>query len=322
MKHVLWALSLWAAAVHAQVPVAWKLATGYRAESFHTQNLSQLTQDVNEATQGRFAIAVHPDNSLVALSAIEAAVRQGQLQAGEVILTSLVSEMPLAGADAIPFVVGSYDDARRMWALQRPLLERHLAQRGLMVLYAVPWPPQGLFSTTTLKTPVDLKGQRMRTYNHSTERIAEMFGAVAVDVPMVQVDRALARGEIDSMITSALTGVENKVWGRLRYFYEINAWFPKNLVLINRKAFEALVPEHQAALQSAAKAAESRGWAQSQRVAAQSMRELADKGVKVERLPLEFEQDLKRMGAKLATEWVRRVGNEANQIFVPFYFQH
>ena len=57
---------------------------------------------------------------------------------------------------------------------------------------------------------------------------------------MVDVDKALARGDIDSMVTSALTGVENKVWGRIRYYYEVNAWLPKNMVFVQTEAFEQL----------------------------------------------------------------------------------
>src|SRR5437870_3487144 len=125
MKTWLFAALVAAGATHAQT--SWKLATGYRAETFHTQNLQQFAQEVDAATQGRLKIEVHPNNSLVKLAEIRQAVQDGKVEAGETIMTSLVKDMPLAGADSIPFVVTSYADAQRLWQLQRPLIDKHFA---------------------------------------------------------------------------------------------------------------------------------------------------------------------------------------------------
>jgi TRAP-type C4-dicarboxylate transport system substrate-binding protein len=304
---------------HAQTQ--WKLATGYRAESFHTENIVQFARDVERTTSGALRIEVHPNNALFKLADIRQAVQDAKVQAGETIMTSMVADLPIAGADAIPFVVGSYSDARRLWKLQRPLIAKHFAQRGLLPLYAVPWPPQGLFATSPVQSPADFKGKRMRTYNQSTQRIAQMLGAEPVDVPMVEVNQAMASGKIDSMITSAVTGVENQVWGQIGHYYTINAWFPKNIVFVNLKAVDALAPAVRQALLSAAAEAEERGWAMSQRVADASTQELASKGMKVGRVSPAFDAELKRLGERFSREWVQSVGNEANTIFVPYYFQ-
>ena len=310
-----------ASGLHAQTPVQWKLATGYRAESFHTRNLVQFAQEVEAASSGALRIEVFANNTLAKLADIPAAVQGGKAQAGETIMTSLVADMPIAGADAVPFVVRSYADARRMWTLQRPLIEAHFAHKGLKALYAVPWPPQGLFSIATVKSAADFKGTRMRTYNPATVRIAEMLGATAVDVPMVEVNKALAAGQLDSMITSALTGVENQVWGQIRQYYGIDAWFPKNIVFVNQRAFDALPPASRQAVAKAAAEAETRGWAMSEAIAQESVGELQRKGIKVERPTAELNAELKRLGERFSREWVRSVGGEANQLFIPYYTQ-
>lgn len=319
MKALLFAALAAVSVAHAQT--TWKLATGYRAESFHTQNIYRFAEEVEKASAGALHIEVHPNNTLAKLNDIRQAVEDAKAQAGETIMTSMVKEMPIAGADAIPFVVSSYDDARRMWDLQRPLIERHFAQRGLKPLYAVPWPPQGLYASTQVRGAADFRGTRMRTYNQSTVRIAEMLGATPVDVPMVEVNKALSSGRMDNMITSAVTGVENQVWGQIKHYYEINAWFPKNIVFVNAKAFDALKPNVQQAVMRAAQDAERRGWAMSRELAIASTGDLKANGMKVERIPADFEAELKRMGEKFSREWVRSVGNEANQIFVPYYIQ-
>jgi len=317
MKPWLWAAILVAGVAHAQTD--WKLATGYRAESFHTRNLVQFAQDVELATQGRLRMEVVPNNGLYRLAEIPGALQAGKAQGGEVIMNNLVKDMPIAGADSVPFVVGSYADAKRMWQYQRPLVESHFAQLGMKVLYAAAWPPQGLHSRKPISGLADFANTGMRTYNLSTVRIAELLHAQPVDVPMVDVGKALAEGRMDNMITSAVTGVENKVWGDIKYFYEINAWFPKNIVFVNLKAFDALPPASQKALMEAAGRAEQRGWEMSQQAASDALAEFRAHGVKIERIPRELEGEIQRMGEKFSREWVRSVGNEANSIFIPYY---
>jgi TRAP-type transport system periplasmic protein len=282
----------------------WRLATGYRAESFHGQNLLAFAQEVAAATREAVRIELHPHNSLVPLPQIFAAAAEGRIEAGEAIMTGLADRLPLAGADAVPFVVGSYG-----------------AQRGLTVLYAVPWPPQGLFSRRPVQRVADLAGTRMRTYNATTVRIAQLLGAEPVDVAMVDVGRALAEGRIDTMITSAVTGVENQVWGPVKHYYDINAWIPKNIVFVRTVLLDALAPAAREAVFTAAHSAEARGWAASRDVARSSVLELQRQGVQVDPVHPHLARDLKRLGERFSLEWIRAVGREANDIFIPYYTQ-
>ena len=168
MKSILFAALLAAGSGFAQTPavpstaINWKLATGYRAESFHTQNIAQFAREVGVATAGQLSIEVFPNSTLAKLADISQAVRDGKAQAGETIMTSMVKEIPIAGADSIPFVVSSYADAQRLWKLQRPGIEKHFAERGLKLLYAGPWPPQGLHSNKPIRSLADFKGTQMR----------------------------------------------------------------------------------------------------------------------------------------------------------------
>jgi len=322
MKHglsILFAFACASAALQAQAQTVWKLATGYRAESFHTENLRQFARDVASATDGKLVIEIHPNNTLAKLADIRAKVEAGEIAAGEVIMTSLVKQIPAAGADSVPFIVNSFDDARRLWEHQRPIVDPALAQRGLVGLYAVPWPSQGLFSTRPVRNSGDLKGAKMRTYNAATVRIAELTGATPVDVTMTDVAQAVAAGRIDSMITSGITGVENKVWGQLKHFYDIRAWFPKNIVLVNRASFDALDAKTQAALKRAAATAEKRGWAMSEAAAAASLTEMTRNGMRIDPIGFEFRAELRRFGEKFSLEWLRTTGKDASAILIPYY---
>lgn len=323
MKHV-WVAAACALAAGccslAQAQTTWKLASGYRADSFQTQNLAQFARDVELVSQHQLKVVLTPDGRLFKLGEIRQAVEDGRAQVGETIMTGMVQDIPLTGADAVPFVVGSYQDARRLWQLQRPVLSAKLAERGLTVLYAVPWPPQGLYTNRPLRSLGDLRGMKMRTYNQTTQRIAEMVGAQAVELPMAEVGQAVQDGRVDTMITSAVTGVENKVWGGMRYYYDIHAWYPKNLVFVNTKSYNALSPELQSQLLKAAAAAERRGWALSEAEAHRAAQTLQANGMRLDRLSVEIERDLQRMGERFSREWVHAIGHEASAIFVPYYF--
>lgn len=300
----------------AQVRAGWKLATGYSADSFHGLNLAAFAKDL---TAAGLKVDVAANNSLFKLAEIAGAVRDGKVELGETIMTSLVKDMPVAGADSVPFIVRSYGDAKRLWKYQRPLIEKKFAAMGLKPLLAVPWPPQGLYTKVPIARAADLKGAKMRTFNNTTQRIAQLLGATPVDVPMAQVGQALADGKIDCMITSAVTGVENQVWDHVKNYYEINAWFPKNITFANAKAFDALTPDQQKTVLATSATAETRGWAASEKAAVESVEELRRKGMKIERVSPELLADIKRMGERFSLEWVREVGNEANDIFVSYY---
>ena len=313
------ALGFVASGAAAAPPVTWRLATGYAADTFHTANLRQFADDVRVATHGALLVEIHPNNSLVKLADIPASVASDRIPAGEVIMTTLVKDIPIAGADSVPFIIDSYADARTLWRFQRPGIEKALAARGLVVLYAVPWPSQGLYTTRPIAGTQDLRGMNMRTYNATTARIAELVGAHPVDVPMTGVAQALAEGRIDCMITSGVTGTESHAWEHLKYFYDIRAWFPKNIVIVNKARFEALSQAEREAVLLAAHGAEDRGWAASEAAAGAALRELAAHGMHVETPDFEIRKDLHRYGEKFSLEWVRATGPEASDIFIPYY---
>jgi TRAP-type C4-dicarboxylate transport system substrate-binding protein len=312
-------LAATACAPAAAAQLVWQLASGYSDSAFQTVNLQQFAHDVDRATGGRLHIEVHANNTLYKLGEIATRVESGAIPAGETIMSNLATEIPVAGADSVPFIVGSYDDARRLWKAQRPVLDAELARKGLVGLYAVAWPPQGLYAARPIRVAGDLKGSKMRTYNAATQRIAEQLGARPVDVMMTDLAKAMAAGRVESMITSGATGIDSHAWEQLKYFYDIHAWYPKNIVLVNQAAYAALDPQAQQGLRDAAAAAEMRGWQMSQAAEAASLTELAAHGMHLDSVDFEFRNELRRFGEHFSVEWVRATGQGASAILIPYY---
>jgi TRAP-type C4-dicarboxylate transport system substrate-binding protein len=313
---VLALLGLFALSVNAQTK--WDLASAYPVSNFHTENLQQLAIDVEKATDGKLKIVVHPNGSLFPANGIKRAVQTGQAQIGEVLISVLANENPIFGVDSIPFLATSYKDSEKLWKLSKNATESALQKQGLKVVYAVPWPPQGLYSKNPINSGADMKGLKWRAYNPATSKIAELVGAQPVTVQVADLAQAMATGTINSMMTSGATGVDIKAWESLKYYYEVDAWLPKNILMINQKAFDALDKPTQAALLKACTEAEKRGTKVSEEKTKLYNETLAKNGMIVQKPSPQLKNDLDRVGRIMVAEWIRSAGDEGQKIIEDF----
>jgi TRAP-type C4-dicarboxylate transport system substrate-binding protein len=307
-----------AAAANAAAVVDIDLATAYAADNFQTRNIQQFADDVRTASEGRVNIRVHSGGRLLKPSEIFAGVRNGKAEAGEVIMSSLEKEELLFGMDSLPFIVSGYEDARRMWNAARPAVERAMDTRGLMVLYAVPWPPQNLYSADEVNTIRDFSGRAMRVYSPTTERIAELVGARSVSVQVVDLAKAIGAKRVELMLTSSWTGVDTKAWRTLNHYYKVNAWLPKNMVFIRKDVFGRLTAADRKIMHDAAKVAEARGWQMSQDSDLGYEKQLAANHVKVLGMDFMIRSYLDRIGETVAREWLKKAGTTELQVLLKY----
>ena len=306
-----------AAAAHAQAK--WDLPAAYPATNFHTENLVQFAADVDKASGGKLKITVHPNASLFKAPEIKRAVQGGQAQIGEVLLVNFQNEWQIYGADGLPFLADSYDEAAKLWAAQKPLLQKKLAEQGMFVLYAVPWPPQGIYSKKPLASAADLKGIKWRAYSPATARIAELVGAQPVTVQAAEVSQAFATGVTESMMSSGSTGWDSKLYEHVKYWYDTQAWLPKNAVLVNKAAFDALDKATQEAVLKAGAEAEVRGWAASKKANGETLEKLKANGMQILPPPPQLKADMKKVGDTMLKEWLDKAGPEGKQLVDAFH---
>ena len=292
----------------------WDLPSAYPASNFHTENLQQFASDVDKATAGKLRIQLHPNASLFKAPEIKRAVQGGQAQAGEILLVNFENEDPLYGLDGVPFLAASYGDALKLYKAERKALDDKFAKQGMMLLYAVPWPPQGIFSNRTINSAADMKGLKWRAYSPATGKIAELVGAQPVTVQAAEVSQALATGVIDSYMSSGATGYDSKTYEHLKHFYDTQAWLPKNAVIVNRRAFEALDKATQAAVLKAAADAEARGWKVSEEKTHWYLDQLRQKGMSIDKPSEQLTADMRKVGNVMLAEWLRKVGPDGKKI--------
>jgi TRAP-type C4-dicarboxylate transport system substrate-binding protein len=296
----------------------WNLPAAYATSNYHTENLVQFAKDVSAATGGKLDITVHGNASLFKAPEIKRAVATGQAQMGEVLISIHENEDPVFGLDVVPFLATSFADAKKLDGVTRDVIAKKFAAQGMMLLFTVPWGPQGIYVNQPLAKVEDLKGLKFRTYNAGTARIAELAGAQAVTIQAAELPQALATGVVNSYISSGSTGYDTKTWESLSHWYDTQAWIPKNVTFVNKAAFDGLPKDQQDEVLKAAAAAEARGWKTAEEKAGWYITELKAKGMKIEKPSAELAAGLKKFGDDLTAGWLKKAGAEGEAIVAAF----
>jgi len=296
----------------------WNLPAAYPADNPHTVNLLAFSKDVADATGGKLQITVHAGASLFKAPEIKRAVATGQAQAGEVLISLHENEDPIFGIDVIPFLATSYPAAKKLWLASKPAVEKKLASQGLMLLFAVPWGPQGIYAKKDINTIDDMKGLKWRAYNVGTARIAELVGAQPVTIQAAELPQALATGVVNAFMTSGSTGYDSKAWETMSHYYDTQAWIPKNVTFVNKAAFDALDKPTQAAILKAATVAEERGWKLAEEKAAWYLDQLKANKMKVLPPSPALKSGLEKIGEQLTSDWTKKAGADGEAVIAAY----
>jgi TRAP-type C4-dicarboxylate transport system substrate-binding protein len=302
----------------AQAQTKWDLPAAYPATNFHTENLVQFANDVDKATGGKLKITVHANASLFKAPEIKRAVQGGQAQIGEVLLVNFENENALYGLDGVPFLATGYADSAKLYKAQKPALDKLLGAQGMKLLFSVPWPPQGIYANKPLNSVADMKGLKWRAYSPATAKIAELVGAQPVQIQAAELTQALATGVVDSYMSSGSTGFDSKTYEHIKSWYNTQAWLPKNAVIVNVAAFNALDKPTQDAVSKAAADAEARGWKLSEEKNGWYLEQLKGKGMNIVTPAPALMSGLKKVGDEMLADWLKKAGPDGQAVVDAF----
>jgi len=298
----------------AQAQTKWDMPTPYPDSNFHTKNVKQFADDVKAASGGKLEIVVHSNASLIKHPEIKRAVQTGQVNIGQILISVLANENPIFAFDSNPFLAPNYPAAKKLLRVARPYVEKRLDAQGIKVLFAVPWPPQGIYTKKPLNSAADLKGVKFRTYSPDTAQFAKLLGAIPTTVQVPEIPQAFLTGLVDAMITSGATGVDTQAWDYLKYYTDAEAFLPFNMVIVNKAAFAKLDPALQKQILSIAAKAEEQGWAASAENNENYKKTMASKGIIVAKPNAKLAGELNAIGTDMAQQWVSKTGPDAQAI--------
>ena len=310
------AMGIAAVAVSAQTASAekWDMPMAYAATNFHSEMGVVFADKVREYTNGDIDITVHPGGSLFKGGEIKRAIQTGQAPIGERFMSAHANEAPLLGWDNLPFLATTYEENNKLWAAAKDKVNAQLSDLNLVALYTCPWPGQGFYFKKAVASSKDTQGIKFRSYNSATATFAEELGMVPVQVEAAELSQALATGVAESFISSGSTGYDRKVWEHLTHYYKVNAWLPRNYVMVNKGVWDALSGDMQAALQKAADETGAACSAKSAELANWYFEQLAANGMSVEDAGPEFLAELQAIGAKMTSAWLADVGADGQAI--------
>jgi TRAP-type C4-dicarboxylate transport system substrate-binding protein len=194
------------------------------------------------------------------------------------------------------------------------MLDKKLGEQGMMLLYSVPWPPQGIYAKKPINSAADLKGVKWRAYSPATARVAELVGAQPVTVQAAELSQAMATGVIESYMSSGSTGYDTKTYEHLKYWVDTQAWLPKNAVIVNKAAFDALDAPSKQALLKAGADAEARGWDLAKAKNVEYIELLKKNGMTIQPPTAQLKADMKQVGDTMLKEWLEKAGPEGKAL--------
>lgn len=287
----------------------WDMPMAYSGSNFHSVTGAEFAKCVTTGTGGDIEITTHPGGSLFAGADIKRAIQTGQVPIGERLLSGHQNESAVFGWDSVPFLVSSFDEHDKLYAVAKPEVEKVLADQNLTLLYSVPWPPQGLYFRDEVQTMDDMKGVKFRSYNNATSRLAELTGMLPVTIEAAEISQAFATGVADSMVSSGATGYDRKVWESLNYFYTVDAWLPRNYIMVNSSVWDGVSDSNKNVIQACADMAEYAGTWRAKEYTGFTMAGLAAGGMTVEPVNDAVMAGLKEVGATMTAEWLEAAGD-------------
>jgi len=292
----------------------WDLPMAYSATNFHSAVGAEFAQCVTQGTGGDLTLTVHPGGSLFAGGEIKRAIQTGQVNIGERLLSGHQNENILFGFDSIPFLATSFEDSERLFEAAKGPLNTVLEAQNLHMLYSVPWPSQGLYFKRPIESVGEMAGIKFRSYNTATARLAELTDMLPVQIEAAEISQAFATGVAESMISSGSTGYDRKVWESLTHFYDVQAWLPRNYMLVNLEAWNGLDESTQNVVNGCASMAEYAGDWRSIEYTGFTLGQLAENGMSVTPPGDQLAAELRDIGATMTAEWLEGAGAEGQAI--------
>ncbi len=301
-------------ALPATAQEKWDLPMAYSGSNFHSVTGAEFAQCVTTGTGGAIEITTHPSGSLFAGADIKRAVQTGQVPIGERLLSGHQNESAIFGWDSIPFLVSSFDEHEQLYEVAKPHLEELLSEQNLTLLYSVPWPPQGLYFNKEVNSVADMEGIKFRSYNNATNRLAELTSMLPVQIEAAEISQAFATGVAESMVSSGATGYDRKVWESLSHFYSVDAWLPRNYMLINSDVWAEVSDQNKNVINACAAMAEYAGTWRAKEYTGFTLAGLAAGGMTVQPAGEALMNELRAIGETMTAEWLEAAGETGRAI--------
>lgn len=300
--------------------IKWDMSESFPPTSLSGQAAGDFARLVKEKSGGKIEINVHYSGSLgLGEKDILTAVEQGVVPLSSTILDKVLTTMPLASVQFIPFMAGSMKDGRAIWYAARPFAETHLGKLNQVLLFESFGLPVGVWSKKPVADVASLKTLKLRTNNPNTTKTFQNAGATPTFLAWGDVPAALSTGVIDSVVTSCESGVSARFYEQMKYYTRLDIEIGVFMVHMHKPTLDKLTPELRRAVLDAAAEARTAALIRTTARIDENTKTMKANGVTVvDTLQPQFRAQLVKAGSFLMDDWKKKVGPDADKILVSF----
>jgi TRAP-type C4-dicarboxylate transport system substrate-binding protein len=284
----------------------WRIATEYPATAIPGEGIAFFATALQRLGAGAIAVETLFDAPMGLRSAtLPRALAEGRLQAADSFAGGLGQLDPIFLLSSLPFVTLGAQDAQRLYRLARPAYAAALAERGLSLLYATPWPPSGLWSRRPVPDGNALDGLRIRCFDSTSAEVFRAAGAAAETLSFADAAPRLQNGTLDAVLSSGDGGAGQRLWETLPHFTRIDYAWPLSLAYAATPAREAAKPS---LVDQAAEETENRQWSAVEGRLATNFARMAQNGVTIHEASNSLMEALRMAASRPIADWQSSVG--------------
>lgn len=300
----------------ARAQAAWTIATEYPATAMPGEGVAFFAAQATERAGG--VLAVTPQASGPRSADLPDAVASGRLQAACAFTGAMANAIPLFGLSALPFLTASAADAAKLLDAAQPAYAEALGARGLVLLYATPWPPSGIWSRSAIADADALRGLKLRTFDATSTEVFRAAGGLPQQISFADAMPKLRAGELDAVLSSGDGGAGARLWEVLPHFTSIDYAWPLSLAFCSASALAGLPSAVQAAVRDAATRTEARQFTAIATRLAENQARMQAAGVRMADGSASLRATLRTAATPAVAAWQEKVGEAGAKILAAY----
>jgi len=316
----LFIISIGMMSVSAFAEMKWDMATEETPTALSSLGDAKFAETLMEKTNGEINVTVHYGGALgYKFKDQYDAVSDGALQIADTYSGSLVGYDAIWQVSALPFQARSIDEAWMLYQASKPYYQKALNKANQVLLYAVPWPPSGIWSKKAINSVGDLKNLKIRAYDPISLSTLKAAGASPITLSWGDVVPQLGTGGIKAVLTSADGGVSTHFEEHLSHFVEINYAAPLSVVHMNKDVWDDLSQDHKNAVMEASEVAAKHVWDAAKERVQENYTDMRKLGVTVnENPPSDFVASLQSAATNAIGSWKDKSGKMGEDLLADF----
>ncbi|OWU67533.1 C4-dicarboxylate ABC transporter substrate-binding protein [Roseovarius sp. 22II1-1F6A] len=297
----------------------WDLPLAWPAENYISVAAGTFAAKVDEATDGRVEITLHPGGALGFKGPeMLGAVRDGLVPIGDMLLNQQIGDEPLLGLTSLPYFISSFEELAEFEAYFRDQLSAIMEDNNQKLLYTIPWPQQQIWTKTEVTDLASLEGIKIRSYDRSSTDVFDSAGMTPVQLPWGEVIPSLAAGAIDAVATSSPSAVDGSFWEFLDYGFPTRQTWNLNAMTVNLDSWNELDEAEQKAITEVAKTLQPDFWQAAQDEDARNMAIVEENGMTLAPISDELRAEMAKRAAPLRAAVLEELGDEATAVVEGF----